>query len=54
VTLDLRARLTGGTVEVVTSLEIVFAEWGIPEPSLPGIRVEDRGVLEVLLLLRRA
>lgn len=54
VTLDLRARLSGTTVEVTAATEIVFAEWGIPEPSLPGIRVEERGVLEVLLVLERA
>jgi len=54
VTVDLRARLAGATIEVTATTEIVFAEWGIPEPSLPGIRVEDRGVLEVLLVLGRA
>jgi hypothetical protein len=42
-----RLRLTGST-------EIVFAEWGIPNPSLPAafIFTEDRGTLEFDLLFQ--
>ncbi|MEY2741465.1 MAG: hypothetical protein RL283_1567 [Actinomycetota bacterium] len=54
VVVDLRARLAGSTIEVSATTEIVFADWGIPDPSLPGIRTEDRGILEVLLVLGRA
>ena len=54
VVLDVSARLAGGSIEISASTEIVFAEWGIPDPSLPGISTEDRGVLEVLLVMVRA
>jgi polyisoprenoid-binding protein YceI len=53
VVLDVTARLAGGSMEISASTEIVFAEWGIPDPSLPGISTEDRGVLEVLLVMVR-
>ncbi|NBO80682.1 MAG: YceI family protein, partial [Actinobacteria bacterium] len=32
---------------------IAFAEWAIPNPSIPGISTEDRGVLEFNLVLER-
>ena len=32
---------------------IVFADWGIPNPSIPGISTEDSGVLEFSLVLGR-
>jgi len=54
VVLDVTARLSGGSIEISASTEIVFAEWGIPDPSLPGISTEDRGVIEVLLVMARA
>lgn len=54
VVLDVTAQLTDGVVEISTSTEIVFAEWGIPDPSLPGISTEDFGMLEVLLRLVRS
>lgn len=54
VEIDLEAQRAGGRIEVVGSLPIVFADWGIPNPSAPGIDTEDEGVLEVLLVLERA
>ena len=42
-----------GAVVLVGEIEIVFAEWGIPNPSIPGISTEDRGVLEFSLVLER-
>lgn len=42
-----------GAVALVGEIEIVFAEWGIPNPSIPGISTEDRGVLEFSLVLER-
>lgn len=42
-----------GAVLLVGEIEIVFAEWGIPNPSIPGISTEDRGVLEFSLVLER-
>jgi polyisoprenoid-binding protein YceI len=51
--MKITARLADGTVEISASTEIVFAEWGIPDPSLPGITTEDSGLLEVLLKLKK-
>ena len=42
-----------GRVSVVGEIPIVFAEWGIPNPSIPGISTEDAGVLEFNLSLER-
>lgn len=54
VVLGLTARITDGSIEIVGSTEVVFAEFGIPDPSLPGISTEDRGTLEVLLIMERS
>jgi hypothetical protein len=32
---------------------VVFADWSIPNPSIPGISTEDSGVLEFQLVLSR-
>lgn len=40
-------------ITLVGEIEIVFADWGIPNPSLPGISTEDRGILEFSLVLER-
>lgn len=53
VTLDLRARRTGATIEVNGTYPLVFADWGIPDPSFGPARVEDHGELELLLVLGR-
>jgi len=53
VTIPLEARLVDGRVEVVGAYEVVFADWGIPNPSRPGIDTEDQGILEVLLSFER-
>lgn len=46
----LEARLNGTRFTVVGNISIVFEEWGIPEPSLPGIDVEPNGLLEFSLV----
>lgn len=53
VTIPLEARHANGRIEVVGSYTVVFADWGIPNPSRPGIDTEDHGVLEVLLSFER-
>ena len=53
VTVALVARVTDGVIEVNGSLEIVFADWSIPDPSISAIAVEDRGLLEFLLRFGR-
>jgi polyisoprenoid-binding protein YceI len=45
--------LRNGRVVVVGEIEIIFAEWEIPNPSIPGISTEDRGILEFNLVLER-
>lgn len=53
VTLTVEGRLSDGTIEVAGSINIVFADWGIPNPSNPAITTEDNGELEFLLLFSR-
>jgi polyisoprenoid-binding protein YceI len=53
VSVKLVARLVDDVVEVNGSIEIVFADWSIPDPSISAIVVEDRGLLEFLLRFRR-
>ena len=47
------ARLVDNVIEVNGSIEIVFAEWQIPDPSVSAIVVEDRGLLEFLIRFSR-
>ena len=35
------------------AIPIVFAEWGIPNPSTGPISTEDNGLLEFLLVFER-
>ena len=53
VSLPLVAKLVDGTISVNGSVEIVFAEWGIPDPGISAISVEDRGLLEFLVVFGR-
>jgi polyisoprenoid-binding protein YceI len=49
----IEAQLSGSTFTVVGSITIVFDEWGIPEPGLPGISVDPDGLLEFSLQFSR-
>jgi polyisoprenoid-binding protein YceI len=52
VSIPLDAQLTGSTVVVVGSMEIVFADYGVAVPSAPVVlSADDHGILEVQLLL---
>ena len=42
-----------GRIVVVGEIPVVFSEWGIPNPSIPGISTEDTGILEFNLVLER-
>lgn len=53
ISFPVKAQLTGSTFTVVGSISIVFDEWGIPEPGLPGISVEREGLLEFSLEFSR-
>jgi polyisoprenoid-binding protein YceI len=53
VTIDLSARWNGSTIEIVGSVPVVFAEWGIPNPSFGPAETEDHGEFEFLVVLAR-
>jgi polyisoprenoid-binding protein YceI len=46
VTFDVQAQQTGHTIQVVGRTDIVFADYGIPDPSTTGISTQDHGLLE--------
>lgn len=54
VTIDLKARRTGNTIEVSGSLPITFSDYGIDNPSGGPAQVGDKGAMEFLLVLNPA
>jgi len=54
VTVTLRGSRTGDTIQVSGSIPIVFADWGIPNPSFGPVSTDDNGTLEFLLKLHHA
>lgn len=54
VTIPLVAQRNGDQLEINGSLDIQFADWGIPNPSIGPISTEDHGVLELLIILAKA
>lgn len=55
VAIPLEARWTGDTLEVIGSLDVVFADFEIETPSIGGfVSVEDEGTMELRLLLDRS
>lgn len=42
-----------GRIVVTGETRVTFGEWGIPNPSIPGISTEDFGILEFQLVLER-
>lgn len=50
----MQASLDDGRLRLIGSIEIVFSEWGIPNPSIPAalIFTKDRGTLEFDLLFQ--
>ena len=54
VTFDVQARLNQGNIEVDGSIPIVFADWGIPNPSFGPASTADNGLLEFLLVFSRS
>ncbi len=46
VTFDVQAQQNGDTIQIVGSTDIVFADYGIPDPSTTGISTQDHGLLE--------
>ena len=54
VTVDLEARRSGQTIEVAGTIPIVFADYGIPNPSFGPASTEDHGEIEFKLVLEHA
>lgn len=54
VTIEVTARAEGSDVLVQGSVEIVFADFGIADPSFGPVRTEDRGLMEFALRLSPA
>lgn len=53
VEVDIVSTIRGSRLVLAGQITIVFADWGIPNPSIPGISTEDSGVLEFQLNLDR-
>jgi polyisoprenoid-binding protein YceI len=51
VTFDVQAQLNGDVINIVGSTDIVFADYGIPQPDTGGITTQDHGLLEFSLVL---
>jgi polyisoprenoid-binding protein YceI len=54
VTFDVEARLENGRIGVLGSIEVVFADYDITNPSTGGITTEDHGLLEFVLVFEPA
>lgn len=54
VTFDLTADLVGGSIGVLGKIPVVFADYGISNPSTGGITTEDNGLLEFVLVFEPA
>ncbi|MEO8363335.1 MAG: YceI family protein [Ilumatobacteraceae bacterium] len=52
-TFPIDARYDGSTIQVAGSIEVVFADWGIPNPSNAVVTTQDNGLLEFLLSFTR-
>ncbi|HUF98970.1 MAG TPA: YceI family protein [Ilumatobacter sp.] len=50
VTFDLTAKLENGRIGVLGDIPVVFADYGIANPSTSGITTEDHGLLEFVLV----
>lgn len=53
VTFDVQGTFKNGLVAVLGQIPVVFADYGIPAPSLGTVRTEDNGLLEFVLVLER-
>jgi len=51
---DLTAEYTNGRIGVLGSIPVVFADYGIPNPSNPFVTTGDDGLLEFVLVFTRA
>jgi polyisoprenoid-binding protein YceI len=54
VTFEVTAQTTGGRIGVLGSIPVVFADYGIENPSFGQVRTEDEGLVEFVLVFERA
>jgi polyisoprenoid-binding protein YceI len=54
VSVTVTCRRTGAVAEIVGSIPVTFADYGIPNPSFGPVTTEDHGVLEFSLKLTHA
>jgi polyisoprenoid-binding protein YceI len=54
VTFDLTATWKNGRIGVLGNIPVVFADYGIPNPSRATIATDDHGLLEFVLIFDRA
>jgi polyisoprenoid-binding protein YceI len=54
VTFDLQATFKNGRIGVLGQIPVVFADYGIPNPSIATIKTEDHGLLEFVLIFDKA
>ncbi len=54
VTFPVDAQVIGGQIEIVASIDVLFSDYGIDNPSNPLATVRDEGKVEVRLLLSPA
>jgi polyisoprenoid-binding protein YceI len=53
-TFDVQAVMEGGEIRIVGSTDVVFADYGIPQPDTGGITTQDHGLLEFSLVLTKS
>ncbi|MEM9040664.1 MAG: YceI family protein [Actinomycetota bacterium] len=53
VTAEIAATADGDRIGVLGSIPVVFDDFGIPEPSVGSISVEDNGLIEFVLVFER-
>jgi polyisoprenoid-binding protein YceI len=54
VTTDVTAQRSGGTIKVNGTIPVVFADYGIPDPSLGPASTEDHGEIEFLVVFTKS
>lgn len=54
VTFEVEATFANGRVGVLGKIPVVFADFGVPNPSVATITTEDNGLLEFVLIFDRA
>lgn len=53
VTLEVTAQATGTSIGVLGNIPITFTDYGIDNPSNPGVSLEDEGIVEFVLVFER-